>query len=170
MIGAIILTTNDIQDRHAYFEDNKFYLADDFDWKKFASPVLKIQVENGAMEDLYNQEILSLEFAFTCLRRFNEFYAGAVQQFDPNSLVLQGNCQEFPKQNPSIRNRLMDLIGWETTWDADEPKPIDYWQKKTGSVVSNVGNKTDTKTDMKPNGSISKLFHELSEEFEKVGM
>lgn len=168
MINAIILTTEDIQDRHAYFENGKFYIIDTFDWKKFTSPTLKIQVEDGAMEDLYNQEMTAIDFAFTCLRRFNEFFGGAVQGFHPNSLILQGNCQEFHNQTMSIRNRLMDLIGWETTYDPDEPYPIDHWQKKTSESK-------ETKTDTLPvvgskTSKISDYFIKISEEFKKVGM
>jgi hypothetical protein len=62
----------------------------------------------------------------------------------------------------------MDLIGWETTYDPDEPYPIDHWQKKT-SESKEIKTDTLLVADSKTS-KISDYFLEISREFKKVGM
>ena len=145
MITQAIFTTDPAPDAQLYFLDGVPYLRETFDWKKYNGNVIFVQIENVDVETIYNEERTGVDFLFTCLRRWNEVIGGKVQGFNPGLLIFGGNCQEFPHQGQSIRNYLMDLIGWETTNDPDEPLPITSWSKRSES-----GSKSSQGTNIQP--------------------
>lgn len=136
MIRRITLTTVETPEAQAYFEDGKLFLNNQFEWRKFTKEEVVIQIEDADQETIYTEELLAIDFCFTMLRRFNEVIGFKVQGFFPDNLMFAGNCKEFAGQTLSVKNHLMDLIGWETTWDPDEPKPVDFWRKKDVTSVS----------------------------------